>query len=455
MDKLQTLLTAIFRFSYDGIYVADANGYGVMVNEAYTRITDVGEEELIGKNLRELVKEGIISESVSLKVLKSGQPMTIVQRVKGKEVLVTGNPVRNEEGVIEYIVTNVRDISELNHLKLELQQSRALTQKYVHEIEGFKIRDRVRLLLDGMIAHSDKMMQVIRLVQKVACVDSTVLLLGESGVGKEVIAKLIHRVSDRAKKPMIKVNCAAIPKHLLEAELFGYEKGAFTGADSRGKPGLFEQAHGGTLFLDEIGDMPLDLQVKLLRVLQELEITRVGGTKSIQVDVRVLSATHQSLETMVQEGTFRQDLYYRLNIVPIKIPPLRERTEDIIPLAHFFLNRMNEKYGLDKLFHPEVLPLMEAYAWPGNIREMENLIERLAVTVDQREIRLCDFPSMLPLSDAQKDAEGATLKERLEHVERDMIAQNLAQHKTTRKTAKILGISQSSLVKKMQKLGMK
>jgi PAS domain S-box-containing protein len=453
MINVQTLLTSIFQFSYDGIYVADANGNGVLVNEAYTRITGVQEEELVGRNLRDLEQEGIISESVSLKVLESGKPMTIVQTVKGKEVLVTGNPVYNEQGKIEFIVTNVRDISELNRLKLDLQQSKALAQKYINEIKDFKMKEKMQLLLDGIIAHSREMIQVLRLVQKVARVDSTVLLLGESGVGKEVIAKLIHRASDRAQGPLIKVNCAAIPQHLLESELFGYEKGAFTGADSRGKPGLFEQAEGGTIFLDEIGDMPPDLQVKLLRVLQEFEITRVGGRKSVKVNVRVLSATHQSLEAMVEKGTFRQDLYYRLNIVPIKIPPLRERKDDIVPLACYFLNKINEKYGLDKTFHPEVFPFMEQYAWPGNIRELENLIERLSITVDHREIKISDFPFTLPKR--KSDTKKTTLKELLEHVERDMIEQNLTEHKTTRKTAKVLGISQSALVKKIQKLGIK
>ncbi|GEN36825.1 sigma-54 interaction domain-containing protein [Aneurinibacillus danicus] len=454
MVKLQTLFTSIFQSSYDGIYVADANGNGVMVNEAYTRITGVQKEELIGRNLQELEREGIISESVSFKVLKSKKPMTIVQTVRGKEVLATGSPVYNEQGEIEYIVTNIRDISELNRLKLELQQSKALTQKFINEIKEFKMKEKMQLLLDGVIAHSKEMIQVLHLVQKVARVDSTVLLLGESGVGKEVIAKLIHRASNRAQGPLIKVNCAAIPQHLLESELFGYEKGAFTGADSRGKPGLFEQAEGGTIFLDEIGDMPLDLQAKLLRVLQELEITRVGGRKSVKVNVRVLSATHQSLEAMVERGTFRQDLYYRLNIIPIKIPPLRERKDDIMPLACFFLNKMNEKYGLDKRFHPDVFPFMEQYAWPGNIREMENLIERLSITVDQREIKISDFPFTLPKID-ESNTKKTTLKELLEHVERNMIEQNLAEHKTTRKTAKVLGISQSSLVKKIQKLGIK
>jgi PAS domain S-box-containing protein len=450
--QLNRLLQSIFQSSYDGIYVADAKGNGIMVNEAYTRITGVPGEEIIGKNLRELEKEEIISESVTLKVLEKKKPITIVQKVRGKEVLVTGNPIFDEGGEITHVVTNVRDISELNRLKLELQQSKALTQKYLNEIQDFKMKESIHLLLDGIVAHSKEIIDVLRLVQKVAKVDSTVLILGESGVGKEVIVKMIHKASDRAKHPLVKVNCAAIPHHLLESELFGYEKGAFTGADSRGKPGLFEQANGGTIFLDEIGDMPLDLQVKLLRVLQEFEITRIGGRKSVKVDVRVISATNKPLEKMMETGAFRQDLYYRLNIVPIKIPPLRERKADIAPLAYFFLNKMNERYGFNKKFHPEVISFMEQYLWPGNIREMENLIERLVVTVDHDEIKICDLPFHPLTTEVRKET---TLKELLEDVERKMIQQKLAEYKTTRKTAKVLGISQSALVKKIQKLGIK
>jgi PAS domain S-box-containing protein len=450
--QLNRLLQSIFQSSYDGIYVADAKGNGIMVNEAYTRITGVPGEEIIGKNLRELEKEEIISESVTLKVLEKKKPITIVQKVRGKEVLVTGNPIFDEGGEITHVVTNVRDISELNRLKLELQQSKALTQKYLNEIQDFKMKESIHLLLDGIVAHSKEIIDVLRLVQKVAKVDSTVLILGESGVGKEVIVKMIHKASDRAKHPLVKVNCAAIPHHLLESELFGYEKGAFTGADSRGKPGLFEQANGGTIFLDEIGDMPLDLQVKLLRVLQEFEITRIGGRKSVKVDVRVISATNKPLEKMMETGAFRQDLYYRLNIVPIKIPPLRERKADIAPLAYFFLNKMNERYGFNKKFHPEVISFMEQYSWPGNIREMENLIERLVVTVDHDEIKICDLPFHPLTAEVRKET---TLKELLEDVERKMIQQKLAEYKTTRKTAKVLGISQSALVKKIQKLGIK
>lgn len=452
--QMNQLLDSIFQSSYDGIYVADAQGKGVMVNEAYTRITGVLADELIGKNLQDLINQGLISESVTHKVLDKKRPMTIIQKVKGKEVLVTGNPIFNENGAITYVVTNVRDISELNHLKVELQRSKALSRKYLDVIEDFKTKESMQLLHDGVVAHSKEIINVLHLVQKVAVVDSTVLILGESGVGKEVIVKLIHRASDRAHEPLIKVNCAAIPHHLLESELFGYEKGAFTGADSRGKPGLFEQANGGTIFLDEIGDMPLDLQVKLLRVLQEFEITRVGGRKSIKICVRVISATNKPLDQMVIKGEFRQDLYYRLNIIPIKIPPLRERKADIAPFAYFFLNKTNERYRFNKKFHPEVIHYMEQYEWPGNIREMENLIERLVVTVDQNEIEMSDLPFSILNPDVQRmEKNSLSLKEMIDVIESEMIKEKLKEFKTTRKTAKILGISQSALVKKMQRLG--
>ncbi|WP_400163668.1 sigma-54 interaction domain-containing protein [Brevibacillus sp. TJ4] len=452
-ESKMKLLDSIFQSSYDGIYVADANGYGIMVNEAYTRITGVLANELIGTNLQDLVNQGILSESVTLKVLDKKRPMTIVQKVREKEVLVTGNPIFDERGNITYVVTNVRDISELNRLKLELQKSKALSKKYLDEIEDFKTKESVRLLQDGVVAHSKEIINVLHLAQKIAKVDSTVLILGESGVGKEVIVKLIHKASDRSHHPLIKVNCAAIPQHLLESELFGYEKGAFTGADSRGKPGLFEQANGGIIFLDEIGDMPLELQVKLLRVLQEFEITRVGGRKTIKINVRVISATNKALDQMVENGQFRQDLYYRLNIIPIKIPPLRERKADIAPFAYFFLNKTNERYGFSKKFNPEVIHLMEQYEWPGNIREMENLIERLTVTVDHDEIQVEDLP--FRMIDNETRREQVTLKDVTDDVERKMIEKKLAEYKTTRKTAQVLGISQSALVKKMQRLGIK
>nr|WP_233269584.1 sigma 54-interacting transcriptional regulator [Alteribacillus sp. YIM 98480] len=463
MIQNNKLLDSIIQSSYDGIYVADAQGNGLKVNEAYTRITNVQPEQLLGKNMREVVKEGIVSESVTFKVLKEKKPITIMQKVNGVEVIVTGNPVYDENHHITHVVTNVRDLTELTNLKLELNESRAYTKKILEEIDSFKNQEKIKMMLDGVIAQSQEIMKVVSLAQKVSNVDSTVILVGESGVGKEVFANMIHSGSQRAHKPYIKVNCGAIPSQLLESELFGYEKGSFTGADRNGKAGYFEQANGGTIFLDEISEIPLELQVKLLRVLQEFEVMRIGSTKVKKIDVRVIAASNKDLERQVEKGAFREDLYYRLNIVPIRIPPLRERRADIAPLAYYFINKVNKKYNLKKRFQPEAVSFMQQYRWPGNIREMENLIERIAVTTDHNEISLFDFPEELveqAMSDEKSDQTESPftkenkLKDLVMELEKNVITERFVKNLTTRKTAQSLGISQSALVKKMKKLNL-
>lgn len=451
LEQMNHLLKSIIDSSYDPIVVTDCNGIGLIMNEAYTRITGLEPDEVIGRNMLDLINEGIISESVTYKVLKEKRPMSVYQKVKNIELLLTGNPVFNDHGEVTHVVINLRDVSDLNRLRSELTKTRALARKYLDEIESFKQKEGARLLLDGVIAHSKEIINVLHLAKKVSQVNSTVLLLGESGVGKEVIANVIHSSSNRAGKPYVKVNCGAIPEQLLESELFGYEKGAFTGADQKGKPGFFEQANGGTIFLDEIGEMPFDLQVKLLRVLQQYEIVRLGGTKTIKVDVRVISATNRDLEAMVKKGEFREDLFYRLNIVPIRIPALRERKADITPLLYYFLSKMNEKYVMNKRISPEVIHILEEYHWPGNIREMENLIERLVVTTDLDDIDVEHLPEGFLKKDNRIEGKG-TLKEKLEEVERKAIREAMKEYRTTRKAAKALGISQSALVKKMQHL---
>jgi PAS domain S-box-containing protein len=449
--EMEELFLSIFKSSYDGIFVADKKGVGILVNQAYTRITGVKSHELLGKTMKKVVQEGIVSDSVTLQVLEDQESHTIVQNVRGKEVLVTGSPVFDKNGEITYVVTNVRDITELNKMKNELWQSQRLAERYFSEIEEFKKRELIHMHLDGIVAQSQEIMKVFHLARKVARVNSGVLILGETGVGKEVIVNYIHKESDRSAQPLIKVNCGAIPEHLLESELFGYEKGAFTGANTQGKPGLFEIANGGTIFLDEIGDMPMGLQVKLLRVLQEYEIMRVGGTRGIKVDVRVVSATHKNLEEMVEKNEFRRDLYYRLNIVPIKVPALRERRTDIIPLAFFFLNKSNKKNKLNKRFHSKIIHFFENYQWPGNIRELENLVERLVVTSDSEEIALRELPDGFVRGNDQMIQEKGKLKDILANVERKVILEQMTESRTTRRAAKELGISQSALVKKMQK----
>jgi PAS domain S-box-containing protein len=432
-------------YSYDGLCVLDHDGTGLYINEAAAKICNYSEEEFVGYNIHDALRSGEISDSVSMLVVKKKRVITRIINIRGVDVLVTGTPIFNEDGKLDKILLNVRDIYELNNLKMDQLLSIALKNRQA-------VKDEFPLDplpdLDNIVAKSKAFQNVIKLVLRIAKVDSTVYLKGESGVGKEVIVNLLHQYSPRATEPLIKVNCSAIPGPLLEAELFGYEKGAFTGADQRGKPGLFEQANGGTILLDEIGDMPIELQAKILRVLQEHEVTRIGGRKTIPLNIRVVSATNKDLNELVQQGKFRLDLFYRLNIVPIEIPPLRERKEDIPPLAYYFLQKKNVKYNLNVKFASGVIHLFSDYNWPGNVREMENMIERLIVMSENNEISWSDLPFIhqQPHTMLQKP-----LKDLLQELEYKIIQEKLQQFKTTRKTAEVLGISQSALVKKLQR----
>lgn len=306
---------------------------------------------------------------------------------------------------------------------------------------------------------SNEMQKVLDNALKVANYDCTVLITGESGVGKEIIATIIHKGSDRNYLPSIKINCGSIPKNLLESELFGYEKGAFTGADTKGKLGFFELAKGGTLFLDEIGELPLDLQVKLLRALQEKEIYRVGGVKPINVDVRIIAATNRDLAKLVDEGLFREDLYYRLNVFPILIPPLRSRKNDIVPLIMHFCKLYNQKFRLNKTFNQNALNYLVEYDWPGNIRELENIVQRLLITSDKNIISISDVIKILgTVKNAGSDfisnelnIENNTLEEMLQIKEYEILKSAKEKYKTTRKIANALGLSQSTLVRKLNK----
>ncbi|MDI3312241.1 MAG: sigma 54-interacting transcriptional regulator, partial [Thermoanaerobacterium sp.] len=441
-------LNTIIDFSADGIVVADNDGVILNVNDAYRQIMGIGEEKLVGKPVKWLIENGYLPESVILKVLKTKTCETIALRLKtGQEIILTGTPVFDGDGNIYRVIANVRDLTELSNLREQLKEAQGLTLKYFSEVERY----RLEKILEDVVYQSKEMVAKVETAIKVAQVDSTVLLLGESGVGKEVIAEIIHKSSNRSKGPLIKVNCASIPHNLIESELFGYEGGAFTGAFKDGRFGFFELAKGGTIFLDEIGEVPLDIQPKLLRVLQEQEIYRIGGRKPIKLDIRVIAATNRDLEDMIKEGKFRQDLFYRLNVISILIPPLRQRLDDIPALVHHFLQKFNRKYGLNKKISSRLISKLVHYQWPGNIRELENTIERMVILSSDD---LIDTDSALLDSGEKQSVPGwqnLNLYEVLKETEKNLILQVYNECHSTHKAAQILGVNQSTIVRKLHK----
>lgn len=443
----------VIECSCDGIYITDGQANTVKVNKAYESITGLMRVEMLGKNMVELVAEGKVSRSASLLVLVNKKSVTIEQEFRtGKKALVSSNPIFDEEGNIIMVVTNVRDVTELYELKEQLEKNEELNKKYFSEIEAM----RSQLLNSAdIVAEDERMLNTLEIAKRVALVDTTVLLLGESGVGKEEVAKYIHKSSNRCNKSFIKVNCGAISSGLIESEFFGYEKGAFTGANKEGKVGLFEIADGGTIFLDEIGELPLDMQVKLLRVLQEGEITRVGGVKPIKIDVRVLAATNRNLQEMIKQKLFREDLYYRLNVVPITILPLRERRKDIEPLIKHFLSNLNKKYNFNKSITSAAINYLYKYHWPGNVRELKNIVERAVIMSRGDKILRSDLPIKDCIQEDKLEIDikdkGISLKDAVESLEATLLENSFKRHGNVRAAAKELGIDASTFVRKRKK----
>ncbi|WP_176461686.1 sigma-54 interaction domain-containing protein [Anaeromicrobium sediminis] len=449
--ELESEFNTIIESSSDGIHVTDGEGTTLRFNRACERIEDISRKEMIGKNMRDMVKAGIYSKSVTVEVLESKRSVTLLQHVNGKEVMATGTPVF-KDGRINRVVINSRDITELNKLKRELNDAYTMKEKAERELEFLRQRETSER---NVVAESISMKRIIKLAESVAKVDSTVLIQGESGVGKGVISSFIHKNSNRRKGPFIKIDCSAIPENLLESELFGYEKGAFTGANNRGKIGLIELANKGTLFLDEIGEMPLGLQAKLLRFIQDREFIRVGGKNPISVDIRVIAATNRSLRKMIDEKNFRQDLYYRLNVIPISIPPLRERKEDIRPLINSALNKLNKKYNFTKRFNVDTLEMLVKYTWPGNVRELENITERLIVTTSFEEIMPEDLPSTIGESVQNKRCFNMdnikSYKDSMDKFERSLLMEIKKKSNSTIEMAEILKIDPSTVRRKLKK----
>jgi len=457
LRNLSKELHAIIDSSFDGFYITDGEGRTLHINRAYERITGIRAKEVVGRTMRDLVDDGFYNESVTLRVLESKRTETIIQKVKDtKTIVVTGNPIFDQKGNIWRVVTNVRDVTELRKLQLELERMARLKSHYRRELDNLRRRVDHK---SRVVIRSKKMQEVSEQAMRLAQVDSTVLITGESGVGKEVVAELIHNSSQRSEHPFVKVSCAAIPEHLLESELFGYMPGAFTGALSGGKQGLFEVADNGTLFLDEIGEMPLGLQAKMLRVLQDKTFTRVGGSQNISVNVRIIAATNRDLEEMVEQKLFRRDLFYRLNVVPLNVPPLRERREAIFDFVYHFLGRFNQKHGLSRQIEADAMELLTTLDWPGNVRELENTLERLVVMCKGDVISRLDVLSALGLDkeddllEAPDQGGGVPLKELLDGVERQALIRALKEHGSTRAAACALGVNQSTIVRKMRRHG--
>lgn len=455
VKDLNADLNAILTSMYDGILVVDEKGTILRYSDNFiTEFADTEMKELIGENIFDLDYISEIGASVAKLVIQRQTKASIVQQEKdGSNKMAIGNPVFDAAGHLHRIVIATRDITETTKLKDELEETKRLTKEYKRQIENYKSKEQ----FDQKIIYcSTKMDRVMKKIEKLMEFDSTVLLQGESGVGKDLIAQTIHRTGKRSDGPFLALNCGAIPEELLESELFGYVKGAFTGADQKGKLGYFEKADGGVLFLDEISELPPRLQVKLLRVLQEREITRIGSTQSVPVDVQIITATNKDLKKLVQEGRFREDLFYRINVIPIVIPPLRERPEDIPLLAYHFLAKLNERYEKNYHLSPEALSLLEAYKWPGNVRELQNLIERFVVFADE-DVITADFISpFMHFSQNGKAQPIVTdiipLKEAKELVEEQLISLAMKKYKTTSEAAKALEVNQSTVSRKYQKI---
>ncbi len=452
IKKIQGELSAILSSVQEAIEVADLNGEIKYVNPAFSRVTGISGDTRIGKNIFTVSPDGALAQAILTKLPVTGQKTQVGG--SNAEVISNACPIVVDEKILGAVVS-FQPVTDIMKLVEELKKSCHLIQNLnerLGQVSGSKYS------FDDIIGQAPGMQQVKTLGRKAALTDSTVIIYGESGTGKELFAHALHQASGRSEKPLIKVNCAAIPESLLESEFFGHEKGAFTGA-VKTKLGKFELAHGGTIFLDEIGDMDLSLQAKLLRVLQEKEIERIGGTETVKVDVRVVAATNRDLQQMVRKGEFRQDLYYRLNVVELHIPPLRERKEDLDLLINHFVTKFERKLGKRiNSISQGALGQLAAYHWPGNVREMENVLERAIVSMDKGE-KMITHLHIGQLTENKRgfDTLDISVIESIENMERRLIQKALDEYGISlegkKQAASILKISLGTLYNKMKRYG--
>jgi PAS domain S-box-containing protein len=447
-------LMKILKFSADSIFVADGKGVAIFVNDAFTKPSGAAKSYFNNLKVEELEIRSLVRPAITPMVIRSGKTITIMQQVADKKTgrdapwLVTGVPIFDDKGAIEMVVTNAKNVEEYERLKRYVEN----TGKDTSEQPALRNEDKI-------VCFGGRMRAVVEMAEKAAETDCTVLITGESGTGKGLLARHIHAHSERSDKNLVEVNCNSIPETLFESEFFGYEAGAFTGAKTSGKPGLLEIAHGGTLLLDEIGDMALPLQAKLLKVLQDKRVTRVGGIKEIEIDVRIIAATNHSLSGLMDAGAFRADLYYRLNMFPIHIAPLRERPDDIPVLIDHFLRFFNEKYGKLTQFSDTLIGDMREWIWPGNVRQLEYFVERMVI-LHNGEIKLGDVPGGESGADRRLgDTDDANivirklmpLKDALDETERRLFVLAAENGRSSYEIARILDTSQTNAYRKIKK----
>lgn len=436
----------------EGICITDVRGVIIYLNRRYEDISSIPREVMIGKDARDFVHQGVLNIIVNPEVIRTQEKVTRVQDTDtGRRLLLEGYPVFDETGQAAMCITFVRDESCMANLQATL-----LRQKEI--IETFSRLDIGNIGVDNEpleIVQSTVMQDIYRKISRIALSEIPVLILGETGTGKDVVARRIHHLSSRKKGPFIKVDCGSITPSLIESELFGYEGGAFSGALHKGKMGLIEAASHGTLFLDEIGELPLSMQTKLLRVLQDGEILRIGSISPKKVDVRIVAATNRNLEEAVQAGEFRRDLYYRLKFIGIELPPLRDRKSEIIPMAHAFLNYYGRKYRRELNFSKDADKALLCYSWPGNVRELRNMIHGLSVCTDGKTIEAEDLPFVARAEKDRDDEPGRillsrTYKEAMEEYEKKLLDEVLCAFSSVSDAARHLDMDRSTLFRKIK-----
>jgi PAS domain S-box-containing protein len=440
----------------DGVFISDVSGITLRVNRMYEQLTGIKQETVQGKQVRDLVENGIFDRILNPEIVRTGKSATHVQQLQnGKKLVLSGFPVFDEGGTMRLVVTFVRDITMITRLNEQMEEQRQLIDHF-HKQMAYISNKQSKAVTP--VYSSPAMQEVVNMLLTVAPTDASVLILGETGVGKDVFARLTHARSNRHDKIFLKVDCGGISETLTESEMFGYMPGAFTGASSKGKAGYFELADGGTVFLDEIGELPLSMQTRLLRVLQDGEIMRVGGSRSNTVDVRVIAATNKNLAECVEEGTFRRDLYYRLNVATVTVPPLRERPEDVRPLVEHFLQHYSAKYGKRMAIMDIALAILARHQWPGNVRELQNMVHGLVITHKGAHISPRDLPPHIANERQQEHAYsdailtgGRPLKQIMGDIEREFLEQAIALHGSVQKVAELFQVDRSTIFRKIQK----